>query len=137
MNNEMPPAHQNGKQPGAVRHAAAGKNPKRVAAGRLNRSKRKGLTEEGRQRLRAFALKYRPWQFATGPRTAEGKAKVAANGRYRQRGTRSLRSIEAEIRQARAITDRLAELTRLLQANSETLDHVERNAMERNGMEPG
>ena len=59
----------------ATRSAAP--NPKRVAAGRLNRAKRKGLTPEGRERLRQLALKHQPWQFSTGPRSAAGKAKVA------------------------------------------------------------
>ena len=31
-------------------------NPARVAAGRLNRTKRKGITPEGRERLRRGAL---------------------------------------------------------------------------------
>ena len=52
----------------------AGPNPRRVAAGRLNRAKCQGLTEAGRQRLREAALANRPWQFSTGPRTAAGKA---------------------------------------------------------------
>ena len=56
-------------------------NPKRVAAGRLNRMKRKGLTPEGRD----------------GPRTPEGKAKVARNGKARQLGTHSLREIRTEL----------------------------------------
>jgi hypothetical protein len=50
-------------------------NPRRVAAGRRNRAKRKGLTPEGRVRLRESAHVNQPWQFATGPRTQDGKAR--------------------------------------------------------------
>src|SRR5437016_5180968 len=63
-------------------------NPKRVLAGKLNRAKRLGLTPAGREKLRRLALEHRPWRFSTGPRTPEGKAKVAANGRKSQRGPR-------------------------------------------------
>ena len=44
-------------------------NPRRVAAGERNRTKRRGLTAEGREKLRQSALAARPWQYATGPRT--------------------------------------------------------------------
>jgi hypothetical protein len=56
-------------------------NPRRVAAGKLNRRKHKGFTPEGRQRLRRAALENRPWLHATGPRTPQGKARAAANGK--------------------------------------------------------
>jgi hypothetical protein len=59
-------------------------NPRRVAAGRLNRRKHKGFTPEGRERLREAALKNRPWRHATGPRTPQGKARAAANGKLRK-----------------------------------------------------
>src|SRR5262249_28091440 len=84
-------------------------NPKRVAAGRLNRMKRQGLTPQGRARLRQSALRHRPWRFATGPRTTTGKAKVAENGRARQKGpvsVRQLRAVLADIHQlARALRE--------------------------------
>jgi hypothetical protein len=57
-------------------------NPRRVAAGRLNRRRRRGLTVEGRERLRRSALAHRPWEHSTGPRTAAGKAKAAKNGKF-------------------------------------------------------
>ncbi len=38
-------------------------NLNRVAMGRRDRSKRKGLSVEGRQRLREAVLYYRPWRF--------------------------------------------------------------------------
>ena len=72
-------------------------NPRRIAAGRLNRQKRKGLTPAGRERLRQAALRNRPWRFATGPRTPAGKARVALNGRIRQLGPRSVREIRRDL----------------------------------------
>lgn len=71
------------------------KNPKRVAVGRLNGQKRKGLTPEGRERLRQAALRNQPWRQSTGPRSAEGKAKVALNGKKRSKGGPSVRDLRA------------------------------------------
>ncbi len=45
-------------------------DPARVAAGRFHYAKRKGLTPEGRERIRAAALANKPWIRSTGPRTA-------------------------------------------------------------------
>ena len=78
-------------------------NPRRVAAGRANRLKRGPLTEAGRERLRAAALRRRPWEQATGPRTAAGKAQAAGNGKRRQAGPRSVREVRADLREARAL----------------------------------
>jgi hypothetical protein len=78
-------------------------NPRRVAACRLNRAKRKGLTPEGREKLRNAALQNRPWRFSTGPRTAAGKAKVAHNGKKRQLGPRSVREVRADLAGLRAL----------------------------------
>ena len=72
-------------------------NPKRVAAGRGNQFKRKGLSPAGREKLRQTALKHQPWRFSTGPRTPEGKAKVALNGKRRQVGPKSVRELRAEL----------------------------------------
>ena len=72
-------------------------NPRRVAAGKLNRQKRRGLTAAGRERLRQFALAYRPWEHSTGPRTAAGKAQTARNGKLRQKGERSVRVIRQSV----------------------------------------
>src|SRR5947208_11561912 len=79
------------------------KNPKRVAAGKQNRMKRKGLTPEGRERLRQAALENQPWLRATGPRTAEGKARSAENSRVRQLGPRSIRQVRRELGELRDI----------------------------------
>jgi hypothetical protein len=73
-------------------------SPRRVAAGKANRTKRKGLTAEGRERLRQAALANKPWLLATGPKTEIGKAKVARNGKKRQIGPRSVRETRADLR---------------------------------------
>jgi hypothetical protein len=69
----------------------------------LNHQKRKGLTPEGRERLRQAALANRPWQFSTGPRTPEGKARVARNGKRRQLGPLSVREIRADLAELRTL----------------------------------
>jgi len=46
---------------------------------RLNWSRRRGLTPAGRERLRAAALRHRPWDRSTGPRSAEGKDRARRN----------------------------------------------------------
>jgi hypothetical protein len=80
---------------------------------------KRNLTPEGRQRLREAALRNKPWQYSTGPRTPEGKARVAQNGRWRQRGKKSKREIRAELAQAMAASDRLVELTGMLLPESD------------------
>ena len=72
-------------------------NPRRVLAGRQNWAKRRGFTPEGLDRLRAAALANRPWEHATGPRTAEGKSRSAANGKVLQRGEKSVREWRAAL----------------------------------------
>ncbi len=78
-------------------------NPKRVAAGKRNRQLRKGLTPEGRERLRQVALLHKPWQYSTGPRTPAGKAKVALNGKVRQQGARSVREVRRDLADVRTL----------------------------------
>jgi hypothetical protein len=72
-------------------------NPRRVAAGKHNRKRRGPLTLEGRRRLRQAALRNRPWRYATGPKTAAGKAQAVRNGKKRQVNARSVREIRAEL----------------------------------------
>ncbi len=60
------------------------RNPKRVAAGRLNYQKRRGLSAKGRERIRQAAIAHRPSQFSTGPKTAVGKARCSVNLRSRK-----------------------------------------------------
>jgi hypothetical protein len=92
----------NSAPPGAAGAGAVkGSNPRRVLAGRLNRQKRGGLTPEGREKLRQAALRNEPWRHATGPKTAEGKAAVARNGRARQKGRTSVRAARREARAVR------------------------------------
>jgi hypothetical protein len=81
----------------------APKSLRRVAAGRENRSRRGPLTEEGRERLRMAALRDRPWEHATGPRTDVGKAQAVQNGKRRQVGPRSVRKMRAELAAVRAL----------------------------------
>jgi hypothetical protein len=76
---------------------SAGPNPRRVAAGRLNRTKRGEVSPEGKQRLREAALRSQLWTRSTGPRTAAGKARAARNGKKRQIGSRSVRELRAEM----------------------------------------
>ena len=97
----------------------SGKNPKRVAAGKRNRKKRGPLTEEGLSRLREAALENRPWEKSTGPKTAEGKAKAAANGRARQRGQKSRRQIRKEVMAGVVQIDELAALRHSLERSIE------------------
>ena len=73
------------------------KNPRRVEAGRLNRAKRRGLSDAGRERLRQAALAGKPWEHSTGPKSIEGKAASAANGKVRQKGPQSVRELRAEL----------------------------------------
>lgn len=80
------------------------RNPKRVAAGRLNYQKRRGLSAGGLERIREAALITRPWELSTGPRTAAGKAKCLANLRPRKRSAED----EAVHQDLAAIEDLLA-----------------------------
>ena len=82
-------------------------NPRRVAAGKLNRRKRGPLSPEGRERLRQAALANRPWLASTGPRTPEGKARAARNGKARQKGEQS---VEAGSLQGKAEADLAARI---------------------------
>ena len=79
------------------------KDPRRVLVGRLNRMKRKGLTPQGREKLRQTALLHQPWRFSTGPRTPAGKAQAALNGKRRQLGVRSVREIKADLADVRSL----------------------------------
>ena len=78
-------------------------DPRRSEIARRNRAKRKGLTPEGRERLRQSALKHKPWRFSTGPRTPEGKAQMAINAKRRQKGPRSVREVRADLADVRAL----------------------------------
>ena len=62
-----------------------------------SRRKPKNWSPEGLERLRASAIATRPWELTCGPRTAEGKARSARNGRVRQKGEKSVRELRAEL----------------------------------------
>lgn len=81
-----------------------------MAASRINVKKRKGLSPEGRERIREAIFLHQPWRSTTGPRTPEGKARSAANGKVRQKGAMSVREMRAE----------LAEFSQLIQGMSAT-----------------
>ena len=85
-------------------------NPKRVAAGRRNRRKRKSLTEDGRRRLRDAAIRNKPWLNSTGPRTAAGKAQAAHNGRKRQLDEFSVREVRREVSGLSGVLEQLGTL---------------------------
>ncbi len=89
-------------------------DPRRVEIGRINRTKWNGFSEAGLERLRQSALLFRPSRFATGPRTLEGKAKCAANGRSRCRGDLSIPQARAEVARANVLLADLAELRKAL-----------------------
>lgn len=89
--------------------APARPNPRRVAAGRANRAKRKGLTVAGRERLRLAVSVNRPWEHSTGPRTPAGKAQASANGKVRQVGPFSVRELRAELAEVRTLVREMAE----------------------------
>jgi hypothetical protein len=84
-----------------------------VAAGKLNHAKRRGLTPEGRERLRLAALVGQPWQHATGPRTPEGKATSALNARTRQKGEQSVRAVRRSIAELTGLVSDMAGLRAL------------------------
>jgi hypothetical protein len=53
-----------------------------IEANRRNWSLRRGLTPEGRERLRAAAFRLRPWEHSTGPRTDAGRRRSRENAVY-------------------------------------------------------
>ena len=89
-------------------------NPRRVAAGRRNRLLRRGLSAEGRQRLREAALANRPWEHSTGPRTAAGRLQAIVNGKRRQTGSRSVRELRGDLAPLRELLKTIQEQRRLL-----------------------
>jgi hypothetical protein len=90
----------------------------RRIAGRLNRRKRKSLTDQGRRRLRAAIKRYRPWEHSTGPKTPGGKARSAQNGKLRQKGPVSVRELRNELAKVTTLLDRMGKCRRELSAES-------------------
>ena len=93
-------------------------NPRRVAAGKRNRAKRQGLTAEGREKLRQQALVCQPWRQATGPRTPEGKARAAQNGKVRQTDVLSTRTLARELMELQRLLRDMASTRRLLHVDN-------------------
>jgi hypothetical protein len=89
-------------------------NPRRVAAGRRNQLLRQGLSDNGRERLRASARAHRPWRHSTGPRTAEGKQQSVLNGKLRQKGSRSVRELRRDLAPLRVLLASIREQRSLL-----------------------
>ncbi len=83
------------------------KNPLRVAAGRRNWQKRGPWTDEARNRVRQAILERQPWLKSTGPRTPEGKARVAKNGKLTQKGPRSVREVRVLVADINALIDEM------------------------------
>ena len=57
-----------------------------------------------------------PWQYATRPRTPEGKARAAQNGKARQKGEVSTRAIARELAELNQLMREMAATRRLLRA---------------------
>jgi hypothetical protein len=89
-------------------------NPRRVAAGKLNRNRRGPLTPEGRLRLRDAACRHRPWQHSTGPRTPAGKGQAARNGKLRQLDQLSVRQVRAEMKELSLLLEMMTQIRREL-----------------------
>ncbi len=70
-----------------------------------------GWTPERRTRQAALIKSWKPWEHASGPRTAEGKAKASRNA---WKGGHSVmlrelsRQVNAEIREARNLVDAIS-----------------------------
>ena len=52
---------------------------KQITANQANRKRWRGISPEGLQRLREAALRNRPWERSTGPRTQAGRVAVRMN----------------------------------------------------------
>lgn len=85
------------------------RTPWRSDVARHNRSKRKGLSDAGRERLREAAKQHQPWKYSTGPKTPWGKYLSARNGKIRQKGELSVRELRAEVKANRDLLKFLLE----------------------------
>jgi hypothetical protein len=90
-------------------------DPRRVAVGRLNRQKRRGLTAEGREALRQAAYLTKPWLYKPGPKTPEGKARSARNSKVQQKNEKSVRELARELAGLSRLADEMAALRQWLQ----------------------
>ena len=60
-----------------------------------------------RNRVRQAILERKPWLKSTGPRTPEGKARVAKNGKLTQKGPRSVREVRVLVADISALIDEM------------------------------
>jgi hypothetical protein len=88
------------------------KNPRRVAAGIINGSRRRPWDKQDRERLRQQCLNRKPWLKSTGPRTDEGKYRSRANGCGHLPNPKSLRQIWASLTDVNGMMAQMAELRR-------------------------
>jgi hypothetical protein len=91
---------------------------------------RRGLTPEGRERIRATVLANRQWERSTGPRSPAGKKRSALNGCTSQRGEKSRRALQKELTSLLFAlihemerTRRLADVRRATTPGTGHLDH--------------
>ena len=96
-------------------------NPNRVAAGRANRAKRPQLSELSRKKLRDAALTNRPWQHATGPRTADGKKRVSINARKAASSCDAASTVDPTLANAAALLKQVSALRRGLYLDAESI----------------
>jgi hypothetical protein len=76
-------------------------------------TKRKGRTPEQLERLRQSTLARQPWRFSTGPRTPEGKARSALNGKARRKGNLPMWEVKAELAGLADLASQMEECCRL------------------------
>ena len=62
-----------------------------------------GWTLARKAKQRDAIHRWRPWENSTGPKSAEGKAKVAQNGRKQFRHGLNSAQVQAELRALRAL----------------------------------
>jgi hypothetical protein len=87
---------------------------RRSETNRRNRAKWRGFTPEGLEKIRATTLATQPWRYTTGPKTSEGKARSARNGRFRQKGEKSARELRAELADVATLMNKMTEARRSL-----------------------
>jgi hypothetical protein len=83
------------------------RNPRRVHAGKANRTKRGRTTLQGFERLRKAALTHQPWTKSTGPTSEAGKAISSRNGSQRQLGPWSARAVRRMLKDLNHALDQL------------------------------
>ena len=102
-------------------------DPRRSEPSRRARRSPITFSAEGLERLRAAARAGRPWERSTGPRTPEGKAKSARNGRIRQKGEKSVRELRAEMAH---VSDLINEMTKARESLTNGASHHRANHLE-------